>query len=126
MGVAGSYLPICYNDMVLHDFSNKTNMQDRFLPCVCGNQFGNETAAWIHEAGIDQWVDAKNGKNIAESCQRSFQTDRYRPVPAFLAFCGLGYHYPVRGDKKLGIPRDHHHRFGNGLTIIAMTYQNKS
>lgn len=111
---SGSYMPICYNDMVLHDFSNKTNAQDRFLPCVCGDQFGNETTQFLHEAGLYQWTDADKGKNIAESCVRSFQTDLYRPVPSYLSLCGLGYHFPVRGDKELGIPRDHRHRIGDG------------
>lgn len=111
---SGSYLPICYNDMPLADFTNKTNMIDRVLPCICGDAFENETAAWMHDAGISQWVDADDGRNIAETCQRSFQTQMYRPVPSFLAICELGYHYPVHGDKKIGIPKDHHHRLGDG------------
>lgn len=114
MSSSGSFMPVCYNDAHLHDISDKHSKQVKYLPCICGDQFGNETTEFLSEAGINQWVDAEGGKGIAEACQRSFNLDATRTVPSYLAICGLDWHFPVRGDKKLGIPRDRHHRFGKG------------
>ena len=54
---SGSYLPVFFNDMVLHDLSKSMKLagwwgRERYLPCVCGDTLGNETISWLNEAGL--------------------------------------------------------------------------
>ena len=68
----------------------------------------------MHDADIFNWVDADNGKNIAEACAKSFSTGMAPPVRSFLALCELEYHFLAHEDKGSGFGSKEHHRIGVG------------
>lgn len=47
-----------------------------------------------------------------DQCQTSFEIDKSWPVEAYLAFCHLGWHFPVEGDKHTNSTNGEKHRFG--------------
>lgn len=53
-------------------------------------------------------------KGLVEACQTSFEINKTWLVPAYLAFCQLGWHFPVESDKHSGGK----HPFGMGPDIM--------
>lgn len=88
---SGAALPVCHSPQPI--------VGGGALPCVCGDEMGNETISFFRETSFQSWVAVEGGKGVAEACQQSFETDRTWPVQAYLAFCYLGWHFPVEADK---------------------------
>lgn len=59
---SGAALPVCYSPQRLLNDDNA----DKILPCICGDQFGNETKSFFQEANFPSWVAFKDGKGLAE------------------------------------------------------------
>ena len=105
---SGSFLPVCYSEfMAPQNFELRGHMNDRALPCICGNSFGNETMTFFREAGFDTWVAAGKGQGLATACQESMTNLAAPPVQTFLALCQLGWHFPLKTDS-------HHHQVQRG------------
>ena len=116
---SGAAVPICYSPQPVKSY-NKGKNQDKALPCICGDEIGNETVSFFRETNFGSWVAAAGGKGLAEACQTSFQVDKTWPVQAYLAFCHLGWHFPVESDKhnaKSG--NSGKHRFGFGADAMC-------
>lgn len=91
---SGSFLPVCYDETVKPmDFLIKNSDQNRALPCVCGDSFGNETAYFFREAGFESWVD--KDAHLGDRCQRNMDAGHVSPVENFMNLCNLGFHWPV-------------------------------
>ena len=116
---SGAAVPVCYSPQPIKDY-NKLNNQDKALPCICGDEMGNETLSFFHETNFQSWVAVEKGKGLAEACQTSVERGKTWPVQAYLTFCYFGWHYPVHGDK-----HDAHsgngekHRFGLGADALC-------
>lgn len=109
----GASLPVCYSPQALHDYTKHDNHQDQILPCICGDSLGNETTPFQIAARFNTWVGFENGRGLAEACATSFEMDKISPVPIFLTYCRLGWHWPNHKNKELNIPHDSHRIFGN-------------
>ena len=52
--VSGSFLPVCFDGNIMpSDFKDSAG-DDRTIPCTCGDDYGNETSLFFHEAGFDK------------------------------------------------------------------------
>ncbi|KAM0803449.1 hypothetical protein BDR22DRAFT_886815 [Usnea florida] len=115
----GAAVPVCYS-------SQPDKGSDDYLggglalPCICGDEIGYETMSFFRETKFQSWVVSEGGKRVAETCQSSFETDKTRPVQAFLAFCDLGWHFPVEADRlsKNGTSKGKH-RFCLGADVMC-------
>jgi len=109
----GSSLPVCFSPQPLHDYTNTKDDQDKPLPCICGDEFGNETLPFQVAAKLNTWTAFEDGKGLAEACAESFETDPVSPVQTFLTYCDLEWHWPNHKNKELNVPHDSHHLFAN-------------
>ena len=97
---SGSFLPVCYSELM-----PPVNMLDRKvvheLPCVCGNDSGNETELFFKEAGFDHWVanHGQDGRGVAAKCQSEMGNGKLPPVTGYLELCDNGWHYPLAEEK---------------------------
>ena len=115
---SGAALPVCYSpqSIKLHEPWGDGSA----LPCVCGDEIGNETISFFRETNFRSWVAAEKGKGVAEACQSSFRTDKTLPVQAYLAFCHLGWHFPVEDDKHShNSTNKGKHRFALGADVMC-------
>lgn len=91
---SGSFLPVCYSELVLPvNMSNKKTLHDP--PCFCGNEHGNETQLFYKEANFDKWVGNHDGHALAAKCQETMGEKRIPPVTAYLQLCEHGWHFPL-------------------------------
>ena len=101
---SGSFLPVCYSELMPPvDMQDKDEVHD--LPCVCGNDRGNETKLFFKEAGFDNWVGNQDGHGVAVACQREMDNTEIPPVTAYLELCDNGWHFPLdyeHGDLQKG------------------------
>ena len=116
---SGASVPVCYSPQPIQSYNEEHN-RDKALPCICGDEMGNETTSFFRETNFQDWVAIEGGKALAEACQTSFQVDKTRPVEAYLAFCHLGWHFPVESDKdSLNSSNEGKHRFGMGADVMC-------
>ena len=116
---SGAAVPVCFSSQPIHSYKKKNNL-DKALPCICGDDFGNETISFFREASFESWVALEGGKGLAEACQTSFEIDETWPVPAYLAYCYLGWHFPVEADKhNASNPDRKKHRFAWGADVMC-------
>ena len=124
---SGAAVPVCYSPQPLQDFNYEFLDLDAALPCLCGNGIGNETMPFFREANFQSWVALEGGKGLAMSCQTSFEIDRTRPVEAYLAFCHMGWHFPVESDKHSSVSGNgKKHRFGNGTDVMCQQVEDEA
>lgn len=96
---SGSYLPVCFSEvMAPQNFELGHPVNDRALPCSCGNLLGNETMPFFREAGFDHWVAAGDGKGLAKACMKSMSLLTVPPVQTYLTLCQIGWHFPTHHD----------------------------
>ena len=116
---SGAAVPVCYSPQPIKSY-NKLRNQDKALPCICGDEMGNETISFFRETNFQSWVAVKGGKGLAEACQTSFEIGQTWPVQAYLAFCYLGWHFPVHADKHdVNSTNGGKHRFGFGADVLC-------
>ncbi len=107
---SGSYLPVCYSDVILpHDSGSNREDKNRIhksafrLPCICGDREGNETELFFREVRMDKWVKNKNTddrEGLAFACQLSLSHVKGPPVSTFLTLCNNGWHLPNHGERR--------------------------
>ena len=83
--VYGAAVPVCYSPQPDKGFDDYLRGGSA-LPCVCGDDVGNETMSFFRETNFQSWVASERGNGVAERCQSSFETDKTRSVQAYLAF----------------------------------------
>ena len=116
---SGAAVPVCYSPQPIKSY-NKLSNQDKALPCICGDEMGNETTKFFHETNFQSWVAIEGGKGLAEACQTSFEIGQTWPVQAYLTFCYLGWHFPVDADKHdVKSTNGGKHRFGFGADALC-------
>lgn len=116
---SGAAVPVCYSPQPIKSY-NKLNNEDKALPCICGDAIGNETTKFFHETNFQSWVAIEGGKGLAEACQTSFEIGQTWPVQAYLAFCNLGWHFPVHADKHdVHSTNGGKQRFGLGADVLC-------
>lgn len=91
---SGSFLPVCYSELT-PPVSLSDNKAVHELPCVCGNNRGNETKLFYKEAGFDKWVANKDGKGVALACQLSMSKKHLPPLLVYLLLCDINWHFPL-------------------------------
>lgn len=72
---SGASVPVCFSPQPIHSYHKHHNL-DKALPCICGDEMGNETLSFFREAQFDSWVAFGAGKGLAEACQTSFEIDK--------------------------------------------------
>ena len=116
---SGAAVPLCYSSQPIKSY-NKLRNQDKALPCICGDEMGNETISFFRETNSQSWVAVEGKKGLAEACQTSFEIGQTWPVQAYLAFCYLGWHFPVHADKHdVNSTNGGKHRFGFGADVLC-------
>lgn len=116
---SGAAVPVCYSPQPIQSYK-QTHNRDKALPCICGNEIGNETVSFFREANFQSWIAVNEGKGLAEARQTSFQIDKTWPVQAYLAFCHLGWHFPVQSDQYSdNSTNGGKHRFGMGADVMC-------
>lgn len=95
---SGSYLPVCYSESIV-PLNFKKKGKDESLPCICGDNIGNETLLFFREAGFEKWTANQNAKGLAMACQWSMSQAKAPPVQTFLSLCRFGWHYPLWHEK---------------------------
>ena len=117
---SGAAVPVCYSPQPVQSYETHVDNLDKALPCICGDDVGNETVSFFREANFQSWVAVEGGQGLAMACQTSFEVDGTGPVQAFLAFCHLGWHFPVESDKHSSDSGNgRKHRFGNGTDVMC-------
>ena len=91
----GLFLPVCYDSKISPQAFGAKD-RNMALPCVCGNDYGNETGVFMSEAGFGNWVD--KDEHLADLCQRNMDEAKVLPVTDYMVLCELGYHWPVQAD----------------------------
>lgn len=95
---SGSFLPVCYSDLIKPtDMSNEKQMHQ--LPCLCGDERGNETQLFYKEAGFEKWVGNADGNGLANLCQNTMGDNGVPPVTAYLELCDDGWHFPLNYER---------------------------
>lgn len=104
---SGSFLPVCYSE-VLPPAAVSDADRLNHLPCLCGNDLGNETRSFFKEDGFDQWVANKDGYGVAGQCLRRMGQTAVPlpPLLSYLELCDNGWHFALE--------QEHHHRLGQG------------
>ena len=111
---SGVALPVCFSSQPVQDYHLWFNI-DKALPCICGDELGNETMHFFQEANFASWVSFESGKGLADACQTSFEIDKTLPVQVFLTYCQFGWHFPVHDDEhNKNATNGGHHKFGLG------------
>jgi hypothetical protein len=119
----GAAVPIAYSPQPLKDLTSKE--RDITLPCIVGNDLGNETQPFFDAINIKTWAGLKGYKGLAMACLRSFAKDHVNPIQTFLMLCKGGFHWPNRGNATLGIPEDKHHQLRNGSDTLCQPYMDE-
>ncbi|MCJ1292809.1 hypothetical protein MMC34_004362 [Xylographa carneopallida] len=96
---SGCFLPVC---MDLHTPPEAISSSNHDVPCTCGDAYGNETAAFLQDAGFDQWSEIKDsrealGHRCFDNMLRTSKATR-NPITQYLTFCGEKVHWPVNND----------------------------
>lgn len=119
----GAAVPIAYTPQPLKDLTKKT--RDKTLPCVVGNDLGNETQAFLDAINIESWVGLDGYKGLTMACLNSFAKDHVNPIQTFSMLCNSGFHWPNRGNATLGIPEDKHHQLRNGSDPLCQPFMDE-
>lgn len=124
---SGAALPVCFPPQPIQSY-NKLYNQDTALPCICGDELGNETMAFFKETNFRSWVAGERGKGLAEACQTSFEIDKTWPVQAYIAYCYLRWHFPVHDDQHSDNYEVSHgkHRFHWGFDVMCKQVQEEA
>ncbi|MCJ1397971.1 hypothetical protein MMC11_001167 [Xylographa trunciseda] len=96
---SGCFLPVC---MDLHRTPKAISKDNHEVPCTCGDAYGNETAAFLHDAGFEQWSDLKDsrealGHRCFDTMMRNSKATR-DPILQYLTLCGEKVHWPTHND----------------------------
>ena len=81
----GAAVPVCFSPQPLKDLTRKSRYIEGTLPCVCGNDLGNETTAFLDVANFKSWVAVEDGVGLDEVCTKSFEMDRVNPIHTYSA-----------------------------------------
>ena len=106
---SGLYMPICYSELLVpQDFKKKG--EEYGLPCLCGDNNGNETLLFFQDAGFKKWTTNENGKALAVACQVSMAHQKSPPVQTFLLLCRFEWHFPLQHESRKGLSSGDLHR----------------
>ena len=59
---SGAAVPVCYSPQPIKSY-NKLKNEDKALPCICGDEMGNETRLFFYETNFQSWAAADGGKH---------------------------------------------------------------
>lgn len=90
---SGSFLPVCYSELMPPAKMSKVVGDP---PCLCGDDRGNETQLFYQEAGFARWTGYEDGRGLAAPCQVLMSKTQIPPVTAYLTLCDNGWHFPLR------------------------------
>ena len=122
---SGASVPVMYSPQPIKGLWEYQNLKE-LLPCICGDEIGNETMRVFRETNFQSWVAVEGGKVLAEACQTSFQIDETWPVQAYLAFFHLRWHFPTESDKHSADSTNAwKHRFGMGADVMCEQAEQK-
>ena len=92
-------LPVCFSDMRPTPFVHRDDNDDKLLPCICGDHYGNETNVALEKLWMPIWPGYRNKTGLAGTCQTSFEKAKSGPVPMFEVYCNMGEHWPLNGEE---------------------------
>ena len=103
------FLPVCFSRAMPPRDMKKPGAEDnaQTLPCVCGNDLGNETMVFFRETNMDVLLNGETNDALMRACQWGADEQGVLPSLMFKMQCDIGYHWPVHGDK-----RSHHMNYG--------------
>ncbi|MCJ1387187.1 hypothetical protein MMC18_000027 [Xylographa bjoerkii] len=97
---SGSFLPVC---MDLYKSPKALSSGNTEIPCTCGDAYGNETAAFLHDAGFERWSGIKDSREtLGHRCfDQMMGTNKAtrNPITQYLTFCGEKVHWPTKSDR---------------------------
>ncbi|KAI4255944.1 MAG: hypothetical protein LQ352_002329 [Teloschistes flavicans] len=95
---SGSYLPVC-DSHITHKESKVSG-----IPCMCGNEYGSDTAKFWEEANFASWKavqingDLETKKGPPYLCKNDMAYERTPPVAYFLNMCNMDWRWPTKKD----------------------------
>ncbi|KAL2036594.1 hypothetical protein N7G274_010690 [Stereocaulon virgatum] len=119
----GAAVPVAYSPQPLKDLTEKERVIT--LPCIVGNDLGNETQAFSNAINIRTWVGLDGYKGLAMACLRRFAKDFVNPIQTYSTLCQMGFHWPNRGNATLGIPEDKRYQLRNGSDPLCQPFMDE-
>ncbi|KAL9580545.1 MAG: hypothetical protein Q9203_006258, partial [Teloschistes exilis] len=92
---SGSYLPVC-DSYISHHNSHLSG-----IPCMCGDEYGSETARFWEAANFASWKAVQvNGESETKKgppylCKNDMSMERTPPVAYFLNLCNTDWRWPT-------------------------------
>lgn len=100
----GAAVPVCFLPQSLKDLAGKSRYIEGTLPCVCGNDLGNETTAFLDIANLKSWVGVEDDVGLTEVGTKRFEMDRVNPIDTYIVQYNLGTS-PIMETTLLAFPR---------------------
>ena len=96
----GNFLPVCFSRaMPPRKMGTPRAEEDaQTLPCICGNDLGNETMVFFRETNMDVMLNGPNNDALIRACQWGADEQEVLPSLTFIMQCDIGYRWPLQSD----------------------------
>ena len=99
--VQGDFLPVCFSRAMPPRSMDNPGAEDnrQTLPCVCGNDVGNETMVFFRETNMDVMLNGEKNDALIRACQWGADEQEVLPSLTYIMQCDIGFHWPYHGEK---------------------------